>query len=187
MAMPARPRISTLDEFFAVPEDSSYRHELLDGEYVVSPNPEFRHQNFVMALYLRLEPVWRARRDLVVLPTTGDVVLGPRTVVEPDLYVFPRPGSPDTPWREMRLPLLAVEVLSPGTARRDRGIKRNLYQGAGVPEYWIVDLDLRLVERWRPNVQHPEVASGIITWQPDERGPSLSIDLQELFAESLEG
>lgn len=46
---------------------------------------------------------------------------------------------PDPDW--------TVEVLSPSTARADRHRKRLIYQSEGVPEYWIVDSDARLVER----------------------------------------
>jgi hypothetical protein len=34
--------VTTLEEFFALPEDSSCRQELLDGVHVVSPNPRGR-------------------------------------------------------------------------------------------------------------------------------------------------
>jgi Uma2 family endonuclease len=46
--------------------------------------------------------------------------------------------------------LLAVEVLSPSSAHFDRVRKRRFFQRVGVPEYWIVDVDARLIERWRP-------------------------------------
>ena len=36
-------------------------------------------------------------------------------------------------------PDLAVEILSPSTAAKDRDLKLELYRQAGVPEYWIVD------------------------------------------------
>ena len=43
-------------------------------------------------------------------------------------------------------PDLVVEVLSPTTARFDRGKKKDAYEKAGVKEYWIVDINNRLVE-----------------------------------------
>ncbi len=55
---------------------------------------------------------------------------------------------------------------SPPTAARDRGAKRRIYQGAGVAEYWIVDLDARLVERWRPGDARPDVVSEELVWEP---------------------
>ena len=45
-------------------------------------------------------------------------------------------------------PDLIVEVLSPGTAKNDRGYKKDLYEAAGVKEYWIVDPVLRSIEAY---------------------------------------
>ena len=45
MGMPAVPSsVTTLDEFFALPEDNARHHELLDGTYIVSPEPSLRQQ-----------------------------------------------------------------------------------------------------------------------------------------------
>ncbi|HLS47898.1 MAG TPA: hypothetical protein VK012_05220, partial [Gemmatimonadales bacterium] len=54
-------------------------------------------------------------------------------------------------------------------------------QRAGVPEFWIVDLDARLIERWRPGDERPEIASGTFSWQPDAGGPALVMELPVLF------
>lgn len=187
MGMPAVPTsITTLDEFFALPEDKSRRHELLDGVYVVSPNPTLRHQQAVMVLYHRLLPAVVSNPDLLLYPVGGDIVLGPRTVVEPDLFVIPKPSSMDVHWRDVGTPVLAVEVLSPGTASRDRGIKRRLYQEAGVPEYWIVDLDARLVERWLPDDKRPEILTERIAWQVEGTAAPFELDLAAFFAELLD-
>ena len=70
-------------------------------------------------------------------------------------------------WEEYGIPLLVVEVLSPSTARYDRLVKRHRYQRAGTREYWIVDPDARLVERWRPDDERPEILEETLTWQPD--------------------
>ena len=58
-----------------------------------------------------------------------------------------------------------------------------LFQRAGVPEYWIVDLDARLVERWRPGDERPEVLTERLRWQPDAATPPLEIDLSAFFAQ----
>jgi Uma2 family endonuclease len=127
-----------------------------------------------------------ARSDVVLFPVPGDIVLGPKSVVEPDLFLIPKPASTDIHWRDVSPPLLAVEVLSRSTAARDRGIKRQLYQGAGVPEYWIVDLDSRIVERWRPGDERPEILHHTIEWAPDSSKAGLTIDLPQFFAEVLD-
>jgi Uma2 family endonuclease len=77
--------------------------------------------------------------------------------------------------------LLAVEVLSPTTARTDRIRKRSYYQRAGVAEYWIVDNDAQAIERWRPGEERPEILASRITWQPDGANEPLTIDLDKFF------
>jgi Uma2 family endonuclease len=188
MGMPAIPHpVTTLDEFFALPEDNARRHELLDGVYVVSPPPSFRHQRAVMTLYHRLAPAIDTLPDVILFPVPGDIVLGARTVVEPDLFVIPKPPSVDIHWRDVARPLLVIEILSPSTAARDRLVKRRLYQQAGIPEYWIVDLDARLMERWRHGDERPEILSETLSWQLSESSPPFELDLTAFFAEVLDG
>ena len=88
-------------------------------------------------------------------------------------------------WVDIRGLLLAIEVLSPSTARADRTTKRRRYQRAGVPEYWVVDLDARLVERWRPEDVRPEVLTEKLAWQPDPSAPPFELDLPRYFAQAL--
>jgi Uma2 family endonuclease len=82
--------------------------------------------------------------------------------------------------------LLAIEVLSPSTAPADRFVKRRRYQRHGISEYWIVDLDSRLVERWRPGDERPEILHERLTWQPSESSPAFELDLAAFFAEILD-
>lgn len=114
------------------------------------------------------------------------MVLGPRTLVQPDVFVVrQQPGTRLRRWEDVGVPVLAVEFLSPGTAVRDRGVKRRIYQQAGVPEYWIVDLDARLVERWRPEDTRPEVLSETLEWDLPVGSGRLRIDLPSLFEKVL--
>jgi len=80
---------------------------------------------------------------------------------------------------------MVVEILSPSTAGRDRLIKRRLYQQAEIPQYWIVDLDSRLVERWTPGDERPEIIHETLTWQVSESAPPFELNLPEFFDEVL--
>jgi len=62
---------------------------------------------------------------------------------------------------------------------------RELYQRKGVPEYWVVDLDGRRVERWGPNDSSPESLTEVLAWQPDQGAEPLVIDLRAYFGRVL--
>ena len=67
----------------------------------------------------------------------------------------------------------------------DRKVKARLYADMGIPEYWVVDLDARLIERWRPGDDRPEVLTDRLAWQPKPGVAPFELDLVALFAEVL--
>lgn len=79
---------------------------------------------------------------------------------------------------------LCIEVLSSSTARFDRVVTRGRYQRGGI-EYWIVDLDARLVERWTPGEERPSIHAQQLTWQPAGAATPLVLDLERFFDEVL--
>ena len=167
MSMPAIRPVTTIEELWALPDDGQ-RHELLDGVHVVTPSPAIRHQRILRELMRALDPALRTRGDLEVLTSPADIRLGPRTVVQPDLFICRvDPASPPSDWPGLGTPIVAIEILSPGTASRDRGVKRRIYQRAGVAEYWVVDPDARLIERWTPNDLRPEILDELLEWRLD--------------------
>jgi Uma2 family endonuclease len=89
-------------------------------------------------------------------------------------------------FREVGRLLLAAEVLSLATARAVRTEKRDILRDERVPEYWIVDADGRVIERWTPDDKRPEVLSDTIRWQPAKGVPELVIDLPRFFSEALD-
>jgi Uma2 family endonuclease len=124
--------------------------------------------------------------EFQLLASPADIVLSPRTLVQPDLFVIRRPANVRLArWSDVGVPLLAIEFLSPSTAARDRGAKRRTYQQAGVAEYWIVDLDARLVERWRPGDERPEIVTEMLRWEPGTGVTPVAIDLPQLFRQAL--
>ncbi len=184
MGMPAEPLITTIEQLRALPEDG-LKHELLDGEHVVTPTPRMDHQRVVQALYEALRGALRDRQDLELFGVGGDIELSGTTLVVPDLFVLKRdPNRPIRRWEDAGIPPLAIEVLSPSTASRDRGKKRRLYLEAGVEEYWIVDVDARLVERWRPGDERPEIVHSMLEWSLSV-GVEGKIDLPRIFEGAL--
>jgi Uma2 family endonuclease len=83
--------------------------------------------------------------------------------------------------------VLAIEVLSPSTARTDRIVKRRMYQDQRVGEYWIVDPDSRIIERWRPDDTRPEILDTQLVWTPREDVPPLTIGLDIIFPADANG
>ena len=75
-------------------------------------------------------------------------------------------------------------MLSPGTARHDRVVKRRFYARVGVPEYWMVDVDARLVERALPD-GWVEVLDERLTWLPEGAHEPFVLEVPELFADAL--
>lgn len=135
MAVMASEALLTRADRDALPEDGR-RHELLDGAIVVTPSPGFGHQEVVVRLAAQLLEALKGSH-LVVLTGPFDVVLSEATVVVPDLVVARRG---DFTARDLPVaPLLVVEVRSRSTATIDALIKRELYERAGVPSYWLVD------------------------------------------------
>jgi len=137
----------TWEDAQQMPEDGR-RHEAIGGELYGTPLPSVRHQRVGLKLSMALiELVGDAGEVFhavgVVFPETGEGV-------QPDLLCVSRERRAILvePWIR-GAPDLVVEITSPVTEDRDRGIKRELYERQGVAEYWIVDPEARAVEVWR--------------------------------------
>ncbi len=180
MGMSAPVAVTTIDQLLALPNDGM-RHELLDGEHVVTPAPALLHQRVLMQIVAALQPQVARHRHLELLSSPADIRLGPKTLVQPDLFVLHvDPDHRPEKWEQAGIPAVAIEILSPSTAARDRGKKRRIYQLAGVGEYWIVDLDARLIERWLPSDERPEIVTEELHFElpGDVRG---RLDLKAVF------
>ena len=185
MGMPTTAqRYWTVDEVWALPDEPGVRREVVDGELLVSPSPGFAHQRVLMELAVGLYGYCARTGVGTVLCAPFDVVLDVRdTLVQPDLLVLP-PGLPHaTPHGIPGVTLrLAVEVLSPGTARQDRLRKRPRYQRAGIP-VWLVDLDGWVIEQWAPGSDRPVVCADTLEWAPAGAAEPFLVDVAALMAE----
>lgn len=180
MAMPDTARRYTVDEVLAFPSDRN-RYELVDGELLVTPAPAPKHQIVVKRLCARTEAYlsdYPRVAELFVSP--AEVIWDGEKLVQPDLFVIPAAEVSRT-WETAQTLLLAVEVVSPASARGDRLVKRPLYQRQGVATYWIVDPDARLVEVWHPDAARPEIVTDALRWRVAPEAGELVIDLEKLF------
>ena len=178
----------TYSDLVALPDDH-LRHELIDGEHVVTPSPAIPHQVIVWNLTEALGPYLRAHPIGTALTGPVDVRLSPYTVLVPDLVYFTaeRFARVVNDKHATAAPDLAVEILSPGTRRRDQGRKRAVYDREGVREYWIVDPEAGSVTALR----RPRADAGLtdVTTATLEAGgalesplfPGLRIPLRDVF------
>lgn len=138
MSGPDLTSLLSLRDWRALGEETGVRSELQEGVRIVTPRPAKRHIRAVHRLWNALESA--AGEDYEVLGEI-DIVIDdhtPATVRVPDLVVCAA-TAPDN--LDAAHVLLAVEVISPGTRRIDRVMKRSEYADAGIAHYWIIDLD----------------------------------------------
>ncbi|KAA8889812.1 Uma2 family endonuclease [Nocardia colli] len=146
--LPAPGRPLTVDGYIALGEDDEYRWELQEGLLAMMPSPTPDHMVAVMQLYARLKE--DLPPDLVVVPSVDvDLQLAasdePATVRRPDLVVVDRTEYDRCKGGDAILRAcgarLVVEIVSTGSRRMDYLTKRAEYAEAGIPHYWIFDLE----------------------------------------------
>jgi Uma2 family endonuclease len=178
----------TWAEFSRLPSEGGVRHEVVDDQLVVTPAPGRRHQKIVSALLARLYAFVEEHRLGEVYVGPIDVVFGDGDYLEPDLVFVGADRAHLLSDRGIEGPPdLVVEVASPSTAARDRGIKLDRYRHYGVREYWIVDADVGAVEVWRlaRGAVAPEVLGrdDRLSWTPNPDGPSLTLAVADVLGE----
>jgi len=121
------------------------RNEMLNGKIVaMSPRPAVNHNRVIGNIFYAFMGYLRGKSCEPFADGT-DVYLTEKDRVVPDVMIICKKeiikrngvhGTPD----------LVVEVLSPGTEKRDRGYKKDLYEKSGVREYWLVEPETQTVE-----------------------------------------
>jgi Uma2 family endonuclease len=129
---------ATIEEFWALPE-SVLPTEYINGEIIMAPAPSVAHQTALRNVFTRLDQFARQTGLWECLFAPLDVVLPTGDVVQPDIVLLTKDELARADKRIELAPSLLVEILSPGSRRRDAVTKRSLYEQCGVREYWLVD------------------------------------------------
>lgn len=120
---------------------------IIAGEKIMSPSPTDFHQVVLGNLYMLLRAWARQTQKGKVQLAPFDVVLSETEIVQPDIiFASTEHRERFTPKNFHGAPDLVIEILSPGSMRIDRVIKRALYAHFQVPEYWIISPGDRTVE-----------------------------------------
>jgi len=172
---------ATREDYERLPEH--VKAELIDGEIVVTPTPTDRHEKLVMAMILRLHDHLGMQEGMRLRASRTEVFAqdkGEERVLQPDVAVLPEGAEPFRP-SKAPTPVWVGEVLSPSTAKRDRGVKIRLYAAAGVREAWLVDPDAETVEVFDLAAkEHRVFAKGE---RAESRAiPGFTVDVAGLFA-----
>ena len=176
------PIALTYEDYLGFPDDGN-RHEILEGEHTMTPAPSPDHQ-FVVASFLyffRLQV-----REGVAYSAPIDVLLSPKTIVQPDVCYLGQDKLSRVTRRGIEgAPDIMVEILSPSTSQLDEVTKRHLYAKYGVGEYWIIDLERVAVRvcTWNEAGFRPE-ADRLLTGADrltSPLAPGLDVPVVELF------
>ena len=134
-------------DYMCLPESEEKRYELIDGELYMVPSPTPTHQDIVRNLMKVLDDFVQGHGLGKVYFAPLDVVLSEHDVLQPDILYVARNREGIIGERNIQgAPDLVAEVLSPGTANRDRMLKRVRYGKFGVKEYWIADPQAKSIE-----------------------------------------
>lgn len=181
----------TYSEYARLPlpsEAGGTRYEVIHGELFVAPSPGRRHQEIVTHVVWLLYGFVRATGVGELFVSPFDVLFGEGDYLEPDIVFVRADRSELVTERGVEGPPdLLVEVISPWTGTRDRGIKLERYRLYGVAEYWVVDPAERTVEVWslEENATEPRILrpADTLRWTPEPGGSTLEIALAELFSD----
>lgn len=173
-------------ELYAAMPDDGRRYEIIEGTMeLMSPGPSTTHQ----AVSGELEFILRQSciSDYVIYHAPLDVILSSTTVLQPDILMIHRSRLHIVTIRGIEGPPdLVVEIVSPGSRKRDKLDKMNMYAKYGILEYWVVDAEVRTLEQYHLLGDHYEMYN---LYESDEIVTSdklacVSFVLSDIFKES---
>ena len=163
--------------------DDGKRREIIDGDLYVTPSPINYHQKILLNLtmafgkFLEDHPLGELRFAPL------DVILSQHDVLEPDLLLVSNEHRDILQDWVRGAPDLVVEILSPSTESRDRGIKLKAYARFGIREYWIVDPNAQVVEVYRLAAEGLQQAAKCVTGETIETPllPGFALAVASIF------
>ena len=144
-------KMLTYDEYraFEFDDDDAFVYELINGEIVKKASPTFQHQRISRKITVLFDRYLAEHPIGEVFYAPLDVVLDNFNAPQPDVFFVSHERSfilNEAEGIVIGTPDLIVEIISPGSIRRDRYEKKERYEEAGVCEFWLVDANNRSIE-----------------------------------------
>ena len=182
----AEPTRFTYQDYLGFPDDGR-RHELVDGEHIVTPAPNVRHQELAGRLFLALGNYLQSHPTGRVYFAPLDVILSDTDIVQPDILFVSNERSEVVGNSIHGAPDLVVEIVSPSSRRADEVTKRRLFDRFAVREYWVVDPEIEVVKIYRRAAGGAFARAAELSREEDgvlgtPLLPGFSLGLAELFA-----
>lgn len=164
-------------EFLRLPETTE-KVELLDGEVIVSPSPNYWHQEVLARIVGSLRRWADAQSGPVTVgPSPLDVRFADSRILQPDAFVLRERIARTHQGPITSIPVVCVEVLS-GNRAYDRVTKRFVYAQSGLAEYWVIEPQ-GFVEQWSgPDLAHRAEVTDVLC---SAQLPEFALPIAELF------
>ena len=163
-----------------------HKWEFIQGQ-VIMHSPALNRHLLATQRFYNLLNAYAITRKLGEVRVEKAMTSFPRNDYEPDVIFFGQTKSAliDVDTLNFPIPDLIVEVLSPSTEQRDRGIKFKDYALHGVAEYWIIDTMAETVELHRlEGTLYPPVtpqAEGLLS---SDVVPGFELPVRAIFDET---
>jgi Uma2 family endonuclease len=175
------PNVKEQHSYYEISE----RFEIIEGiRYDFLSSPKYVHQKILTNLHLAFNDACSREGEILLAPM--DVHFDEENIVQPDvIYICKENIGIIRDGFVFGVPDLLVEILSDSTGRRDKTIKKALYERCGVKEYWLADPIYRTIDQFvLENVGYRLMAT--LTEADRLQSPiipCLNIDLSVIFPE----
>ncbi len=129
-------------DYIDIDNSTKERVELIFGKIYMMAGASALHQDIVGNIFFTIKQISREKKECLPRVAPFDLKLEVNNkinVVQPDVMLFCNGDD---------LPCAVFEVLSPSTAYKDKTVKKELYQKSGIREYFLVNSEYKLIEKF---------------------------------------
>ena len=140
------PKKISYEEFQLIPYDG-LGHHLIKGVHVITPAPSSKHQWVSTKLSRLLGNFLEKKQIGEVIVAPYDVKFSDDSGFQPDIIVIKKEDYKKIKQNYFEgIPLLIVEILSPGSKKNDYVWKKQMAEEYKVPEYWVFNIEEKMVD-----------------------------------------